>query len=630
MICFILVLGLSRIYFDEVLMKAKKNSIRIFSIITILVLTVLACGGTTGATTRDLEITISTPSETINAGDTFSVTVALFNSGSYNLELSSIQLPNDLVNSAKLISTNPALSTGTTTGDKTSYPFINTLAPNGNQTVTFTFEANQSGTISGTGGVTSNAGTTNFSVRVDVSGSTETVWTPGASFNQTPAPLGAIPYQAVVQILAVVNVEGQETIGWTGSGTIISPDGLILTNAHVILSDRFYTVTDLIVAMTVAQDSPPVQSYLASVLQVDANLDIAVIKVRADINGNPVNNATLNLPAVTMGNSDSLQLGDAITIIGYPGIGGETVTLTRGEVSGFTSESPYGNRAFVKTSATIAGGNSGGLAANSAGEIIGIPTQLGSGDIEAGYVDCRALADTNRDGYVDENDSCIPTGGFINALRPIKLAMSLIDAARQGQVAVDVGGTDAGEEYTPTGNVDYFDDFSDPNSGWYVASDADGSSAYINGEMVIEVNSSNWILWSYIPNSTDNIIMSVDARVIKGVGDGDFGFICGLQDSENFTVLEIAEDGYFSAWKYQNNEFISLYDWAYSDIIAAGGPYTLAAFCGSQKLALAVNETLLFEINDPYFRVGDIGVMAGVYEQVGIKVGFDNFQLMLP
>jgi hypothetical protein len=434
----------------------------------------------------------------------------------------------------------------------------------------------------------------------------------------------------VVQILAVVNVEGQETIGWTGSGTIISPDGLILTNAHVILSDRFYTVTDLIVAMTVAQDSPPVQSYLASVLQVDANLDIAVIKVRADINGNPVNNATLNLPAVTMGNSDSLQLGDAITIIGYPGIGGETVTLTRGEVSGFTSESPYGNRAFVKTSATIAGGNSGGLAANSAGEIIGIPTQLGSGDIEAGYVDCRALADTNRDGYVDENDSCIPTGGFINALRPIKLAMSLIDAARQGQVAVDVGGTDAGEEYTPTGNVDYFDDFSDPNSGWYVASDADGSSAYINGEMVIEVNSSNWILWSYIPNSTDNIIMSVDARVIKGVGDGDFGFICGLQDSENFTVLEIAEDGYFSAWKYQNNEFISLYDWAYSDIIAAGGPYTLAAFCGSQKLALAVNETLLFEINDPYFRVGDIGVMAGVYEQVGIKVGFDNFQLMLP
>ena len=611
-------------------MKAKKNSIRIFLIITILVLTVLACGGTSGATTRDLEITVSAPSETIDIGGTFTITVALYNSGSYNLELSSIQLPSELINSAVLISTNPALSAGTSTGGKVSYPYSTTLAPNGNQVVTYTFEASKPGTFSGTGGVTSNAGTTNFTVRVVVSGSTETVWTPGPSYDQTPAPLGAIPYQAVVQILAVVTVEGQKTIGWTGSGTIISPDGLILTNAHVVMSDRFYTVTDLIIAMTVAQDSPPVQSYLASVLQMDANLDIAVIKVRADINGNPVNNATLNLPAVRMGNSDSLQLGDEITIIGYPGIGGETVTLTRGEVSGFTSESPYGNRAFVKTSATIAGGNSGGLAANSIGEIIGIPTQLGSGDVDAGYVDCRALADTNRDGYIDENDSCIPTGGFINALRPIKLAISLIDAARQGQVAVNVGGADAGEEFTPTGNVDFFDDFSDPNSGWFVASDSDGSSAYINGEMVIEVKNSNWILWSYIPNNSDNIIMMVDARVIKGVGDGDFGFICGLRDSENFTVLEIAEDGYFSAWKYQNNEFISLYDWAYSDVIAAGGPYSLAAFCGSQKLALAVNNTLLFEIDDPSFRVGDIGVMAGVYEKVGIKVGFDNFQLMLP
>ena len=98
-------------------MKVKKNSIRIFSIITVLVLTVLACGGTSGATTRDLEITVSAPSETINVGDTYTITVALYNSGSYNLELSSIQLPSELINSGVLISTNPVLSAGTTTGD---------------------------------------------------------------------------------------------------------------------------------------------------------------------------------------------------------------------------------------------------------------------------------------------------------------------------------------------------------------------------------------------------------------------------------------------------------------------------------------------------------------------------------
>ena len=46
--------------------------------------------------------------------------------------------------------------------------------------------------------------------------------------------------------------------------------------------------------------------------------------------------------------------------------------------------------------------------------------------------DCRRLVDTNGDGMVDEYDSCIPTGGFINALRPINLALSYVDAAKAG------------------------------------------------------------------------------------------------------------------------------------------------------------------------------------------------------
>lgn len=63
--------------------------------------------------------------------------------------------------------------------------------------------------------------------------------------------------------------------------------------------------------------------------------------------------------------------------MGYPGIGGEMTTFTKGVVSDFTCERGVEGRAFIKTDATIAGGNSGGLVANQQGESVGVPTQVG-------------------------------------------------------------------------------------------------------------------------------------------------------------------------------------------------------------------------------------------------------------
>jgi len=239
----------------------------------------------------------------------------------------------------------------------------------------------------------------------------------------------SVPFEAVVQIIALYLEDGEYYVGWTGSGTVITPQGLILTNAHVVLPDRYFNVDALAVAFTTQEDQEPEAQFFAEVLQADAALDIAVIQIVSDLDENSINPAELNLPFVPLGNADDVRLGDSVTILGYPGIGGETITLTRGEVSGFTSEEGRGDRAFIKTSATIAGGNSGGLAADENGYLIGVPTQLGYGGDDQ-FVDCRVLADTNRDGQVNEDDNCIPTGGFINALRPINLAMPLIPKSR--------------------------------------------------------------------------------------------------------------------------------------------------------------------------------------------------------
>lgn len=248
----------------------------------------------------------------------------------------------------------------------------------------------------------------------------------------------------VVQI-SLVKIDRGEVyyLPW-GSGTIISPDGLILTNCHVAdpLAFGFTTaeVPDydyLGIGLTVRSDQPPQLAYLGEAVQVDPYLDLAVVRITSRVDGTALEPEDLNLPYVERGDSDMIEVGDELNIFGYPGIGGDTVTFTEGVVSGFTLDAAITGRAWIKTDASISGGNSGGTAVDAQGLLVGVPTR-------AGDVDCRPVTDTNGDGRIDDRDSCVPIGGFINALRPVALAEPLIERARLG--LPDVGKKDPGQE----------------------------------------------------------------------------------------------------------------------------------------------------------------------------------------
>lgn len=608
---------------------AMKTKIRFVLTLLSLFFLTLACSLIpTQEPERILSVEVTVPKTEIDQGHIFDLKLMLSNPGKYNVHVTRVILPAEIMNSSNYIGSEPALTLKQNQAGEGLVEMDLTIAPIGTEILLFRFEANQSGLIKGQGSVITDDKTYPFQAEVQVAGVNPEGWQPGLSPEQTPIPLGKIPWQAVVQIEAVVDVDGREQVGWSGSGTIISKDGLILTNAHVVLSDRFYRVVDLIVSLTVADDAPPVQSYYASIVQADDDLDIAVIKPYQNMNNNPINYDLLNLPFVPLGDSDNLMLGESIMILGYPGIGGKTITLTSGEVSGFTAEEPYGNRAFIKTSGTIAGGNSGGLAVNSRGELVGVPTEIGSGDIKEAIVDCRALMDTNRDGYIDDNDSCVPTGGFINALRPINLAYGLITAARNGEVSIAAGDTE-GENFEHSGQMIFEDDFSDPNSGWEGIIDEMGEAKYENGEYTISVNEPMYFVYAEQEYSYDSIVIEADLRVVESVGDADFGFICGLKD-DNFTILEISEDGYYSIWKQKGDEVSYLVDWDYSQVLAGGGPYRLSAQCGRDQIILAVDGQILATAVDPDYLPGSIGMMAGTFDVPGIKVAFDNLKIMIP
>jgi len=181
-----------------------------------------------------------------------------------------------------------------------------------------------------------------------------------------------------------VEEEGKSVLAGHGSGTILTADGQILTNAHVVTG-----ADELVINLTTDEALPPVPSYYAEPIAIDYVLDLALLQITTDLEGNEVVRSDLGLPALAYGSSDELSLGQRIRIFGYPGYGSETITVTEGAVSGFVAEDLGAGleRFWVKTDCDISFGNSGGTAVTERGLFVGIPTAgMGSAMETLGYL----------------------------------------------------------------------------------------------------------------------------------------------------------------------------------------------------------------------------------------------------
>lgn len=141
-----------------------------------------------------------------------------------------------------------------------------------------------------------------------------------------------------------------------GSGVIISPDGYIVTNNHVIAKASELEVT--------LNDN---QIYSAKLIGTDAQSDIALLKI----------DTTENLPYLIFGDSDKIELAQWVLAVGNPF--NLTSTVTAGIISAKARNlSKTGIQSFIQTDAVINPGNSGGALVNNKGELIGINTMISS------------------------------------------------------------------------------------------------------------------------------------------------------------------------------------------------------------------------------------------------------------
>jgi len=172
------------------------------------------------------------------------------------------------------------------------------------------------------------------------------------------------------------------SLQWWGSGSIIDKQGHIITNSHVVDDGRGGVSDDFAICMTDDPMLPPRCHYTASVINRDADADIAVLQLDSvDIFGKKVDFDALS--TLTMNMEYIPHSGDMVVARGYPWVGANTITETQGIVSGTAQ---YNGNTYIKTDTLIAGGNSGGPLIHD-GEIVWINTFLVGGgyDPSLGY-----------------------------------------------------------------------------------------------------------------------------------------------------------------------------------------------------------------------------------------------------
>jgi S1-C subfamily serine protease len=216
--------------------------------------------------------------------------------------------------------------------------------------------------------------------------------------------------RSVVFVLAA-DMQGDRLVPVSsGSGTIVTGDGAVLTNHHVVFDEKVGRPHDAIaIGLLKSFDQEPEIACIAAPARsiLKPELDLALVKCERDLKGKPFRAS--GWAALSLGDSHDLVPGDDVFVLGYPGIGGTTIHVTAGKISGFQGERGGAGRNWIKTDASITHGNSGGTAVDEDGRFIGVPSAFRLAKEEGGG-----------------------TSGNVGLIRPIELAQDLVALARSG------------------------------------------------------------------------------------------------------------------------------------------------------------------------------------------------------
>jgi hypothetical protein len=184
------------------------------------------------------------------------------------------------------------------------------------------------------------------------------------------------------------------------------------------------------------------------------------------------------------------------------------------------------------------------------------------------------------------------------------------------------------------------DDFSQTNSGWDTHTGPDLTTDYVDGRYLIAVEEPGVDVWARPGLALTDLVFEAETQYAAGPLNNEYGLICRYErrgDGRNsFYFFFVSSDGYYALGKvvgdvrtilspevgsFQPSEAIRLEPEATN---------TLTATCTGNRLALAVNGLQVGEFTDDELRRGDIGLIAGTFDEGGVRIHFDNVVVRQP
>ena len=174
----------------------------------------------------------------------------------------------------------------------------------------------------------------------------------------------------------------------------------------------------------------------------------------------------------------------------------------------------------------------------------------------------------------------------------------------------------------------FSDDFRQSSGKWSLKSDENATFKIASRALVIEVPKDNWLAWSTLDETVSDFYVEVDAALIQGPEDSEYGVIFRYVDADNFYAYAVA-NGSYSLWKLVDDEWYAIVDWTEADALTTQLEESnrLAVLAQGTTITLLANDVVLTQVEDDTFDSGQIALAVGTFDEGGAMALFDNFDL---